>query len=307
MTLVTAIALPQAAICDDVAQHAHSPITVRSRPVIERVPLKVVDPVDVIVTQFGDTLIADKVGKVVFRVDSEHEVSIVGRDLTHLSRLADSRMLGTHVLTAQPGSGRVVRITETGFQSDFLHLPFTPGGLAVDEVGNVWTSDSAAGKVFQYGSDGQRKLQVSLSESILDLTLGVNGSVVALLQSGKLVTVFPNETSVPSGFVSSGTTRLNFHPEGFVVGLASDSDGKAMLVKAAADKDDVQRFAGLIQGTSAVAFDKLGNLTLANPDLRAITRVTSHFEIPCPHCGTPVPMTFSPDAPASQQATRRSF
>ena len=258
---------------DDVADHKHTAMTVRSRPVIERVPLKVIDPVDVIVTQFGDTLIADRIGKVVFRVDAMQETSAIARELTDISRIADSRMMGTHVLQAGHGSGRVIRVTETGFQTEFLHLPFTPAGLAVDEVGNLWTSNAALGRLFLFGSDGQRKFAFALSESIKDLTSGLNGSVVVLLKSGKLVTVFPNETSLAAGYVPASASRLSFHPEGFVVALAHDADGKSVLVKATQALGNTDRFAGLIGGTVAVAFDKLGNLTLANPDLRAITRV----------------------------------
>lgn len=304
---ISTIALPQVAMGDDVADHKHTAMTVRSRPVIERVPLKVIDPVDVIVTQFGDTLIADRIGKVVFRVDAMQETSAIARELTDISRIADSRMMGTHVLQAGHGSGRVIRVTETGFQTEFLHLPFTPAGLAVDEVGNLWTSNAALGRLFLFGSDGQRKFAFALSESIKDLTSGLNGSVVVLLKSGKLVTVFPNETSLAAGYVPASASRLSFHPEGFVVALAHDADGKSVLVKATQALGNTDRFAGLIGGTVAVAFDKLGNLTLANPDLRAITRVTSHFQVPCPHCGILVPLVFCPDAPAAEQATRRSF
>lgn len=307
MMSLSAIALPQAAMSDDVTDHSHKPITMRSRPVIERVPIKVIDPVDVTITHFGDTLIADRVGNVVFRVDTLQETSIVARDLINISRIADSRTLGTHILLAGKGSGQIIRVTETGFQSEFLHLPFTPCGLVIDEVGNSWTSDASAGRVFMFGSDGLQKFNLQLSEPINDLTSGLNGCAIVLLKSGKLVTVFPNETSQTMGYVPANSSRLNFHPDGFVLALTCDNKGNCVLVKATQKTSESERFAGMIPGTSAVAFDRLGNLTLANPDLRAITRVTSHFKIPCPHCGSIVPLIFSPDAPVTEQATRRSF
>ena len=307
LTLFCLIALTRVAICDEGTNHVHEPMTVRSRPVIERVPLKVIDPVDVVITESGSTLVADRVGKVVFLVDSLQEASVLSRNLNGLSRLSDSRMMGIHILLVENGAGRVIRITETGFQSEFIELPFTPAGLAVDEVGNLWTSHATAGKVVQFDSSGERKFDLSLSEPVKDLALGLNGSAVVLLNSGKLVTVFPNETSQPSGFVPATAQRLCFHPDGFAVALTNDSRGNTSLVKATETRREADRFAGIIAGTSAFAFDRLGNLTLANPDLRAITRVTSHFEVPCPHCGTMVPMTLSPDAPAAENATRRSF
>jgi hypothetical protein len=50
------------------------------------------------------------------------------------------------------------------------------------------------------------------------------------------------------------------------------------------------------EGTRAAGFDSLGNLLLANPDLRAITRVTSRFQVPCPHCRQPTLMIFDAEA-----------
>jgi hypothetical protein len=58
------------------------------------------------------------------------------------------------------------------------------------------------------------------------------------------------------------------------------------------------------EGTEAAGMDRLGNFCLANPDLRAVTKVTSRFMIPCPHCGQQTLMIFDPAAAAEDAGSR---
>ena len=288
---------------------SHSPIIYRSRPVIERLPLRVVDPVDVVVSEFGDTLVADRVGKVVFRIDARGETSLLGKDFDGLSRLVYSKAYGPHALLSGKGSGHIVQITESGHQAR-THLPFRPTGLAVDREGSVLTTNSATGQVWKIDAEGTRavlnKLK-KLHEPTKDLVVDSFGTAIVLLQSGKVMSVFASDTNDIEGYLPPTTTRIAIDPNSQIVGLATDAAGKSVLLRPGKKPGEHQQFGGAPYGTSAFAFDKLGNVTMANPDLRAITRVTSHFRIPCPHCGKKVDMLFSPDAPLPEQENLRSF
>ncbi|MEZ6128274.1 MAG: hypothetical protein R3C59_06310 [Planctomycetaceae bacterium] len=291
---------------DDADNHRHNAIIVRSRPVIERLPVQVIHPVDVIVNELGETLIADDVGQVLFRIDADGETGIPGEKLPGISRVVDSGTLGIHVLTVEQRSGRILRLTDNGFQSEVIEFAFLPTGLGVNSAGHLWTTNSATGEVVLINENGEAKTVARLSEVAKDITADGMGAVV-LLKSGKIVAVGAGgDTTRPIGYVPQTATRLRIGVDGSVVALAIDGDGRSVLVRPGSNASTVERFAGTPSGTSAFAFDRLGNLTLANPELRAVTRVTSHFTIPCPHCGQPVPMVFSPDAPAEQRS-RRSF
>lgn len=291
----------------DAACHSHSPIIKRSRPVIERLPLRVVDPVDVAVSEFGETLVADRIGKVVFHIDALGEASLLAKNLDGLSRLVYSKTYGPHALLAAKGSGRIMRITETGYQSE-THLRFRPAGLGVDNEGRLLTTDKATGDVWQIDSEGKQSVLYRLPEPTKDLVVDSLGTAVVLLQSGKVFSVFSNETTPkPEGWLPPSTTRIAMDPNGGVVGLATDADGKSVLLRPGSKRGEHDRFGKVPQGTAAFAFDQLGNLTMAIPDLRAITRVTSHFLIPCPACGRMVPLVFSPDAPLQNHKNVRSF
>lgn len=301
--LLTCCLLSSSAFAED---HQHSPIIVRSAPVIQRLPLRVIHPIDVAVTAAKDTIVADRGGRMVFRVDTDGETSVLGKDLDGLVRVSASRSFGVHALLRGQRSGQVIRLLETGFREDVCELSFVPVGLGVDSIGNIWTADPKAGVVVKLDSSGVQQSVIQLSGVPVDLAVDGLGAVV-LLRSGQLVSVAADGSQSTVGYVPANASRLKMTPDHAVVALVVDDDGKSILVRPTPDRESVDRFAMAPRGTSAFAFDHLGNLTLANPDLRAITCVTSHFTVPCPHCGQHVPMLFSPNAPSLTTPTRRSF
>ena len=308
--IVATLAISGATYGDDTNQHKHRPITLHSRPVIERLALRVVDPIDVTLTNFGDTLVADRVGKVLFRIDSAGDASLIGRDLVGLSRVIDSPQMGAHVLLVSRGSGRIVRMTETGVQHEVAQLPFLPAGLGASPYdGSLFTSNSRTGDVVKVDADGSVSTIVRVSGKTRDLTVNALGTTVSvLLSSGKVVSVGVDGSRETIGYVPANATRLTFHPDKFLVALCEDATGKTMLLKPTTSRGhQPQVFAGTPRGTTAMAFDTLGNLTLANPELRAITRVTSRFQQRCDDCGKMMMIKLSTETPAPQKSTRRSF
>ena len=142
-----------------------------------------------------------------------------------------------------------------------------------------------------------------------DLVLNAGGQTEALLTSGELVHIAASGEVTASGFAPPGSSRLMLQPDGSMLVLSKRTNGQTNLVsisRGATRPDEFSTFATVPEGTQAVGFDALGNLCLANPDLRAITKVTSHFSIPCPHCGRATEMIFRKDPePVGEPSTRR--
>ncbi|MEP3481193.1 MAG: hypothetical protein ABJZ55_18280 [Fuerstiella sp.] len=302
--------LPISGQCDDAAECRHQTIVVRSRPVIERLPLKVIDPIDVVITKFGATVVAERQAGIVFLLSEDGQTSILAQDQVGLSRVANSGVTGLHSLCSRKSSSTIHRITDSGFASEFAELPFKAAGLAAGEAGGIWTTNSTTAEIIYINAAGQRKTVKRLNERIIDITADDQGAYV-LKDSGEIISVGSDGSSLRIGYVSNGkgsqaNSRIQLRPDHQVVALTKAADGSATLQEPQAKEGEGRPVGKVPTGTQAFAFDALGNLTLANPDLRALTRVTSHFTVPCPHCGKPVPMTLSPDAPAPA-AKRRSF
>ncbi len=286
--------------------HSHEPIMLRSRPVIERVPVKVVKPVDVIVNSLNETLIADDVGRCLLRVDVNGNATSLGDNLRGISRVVDSPQLGVYALLADSKSGRILNFTDNGHQMQVVYFKFRPTGLAIDHTGNLITANNSRREIVRTDGEGRQEVIGRVRQTVRDLAVDEIGNTVLLLSNGQVATMTSGETADNIGYVPPTSTRLAVHPDGKVIAL-SHVTGKTCLVNVSDDREATNRFAAVPHGTSAFAFDSLGNLTLANPDLQAITRVNSHFEISCPHCGKPVSMIMSPNAPPARQPQLRSF
>lgn len=288
-------------------EHSHAPIFVRSRPVVDRLPLEVIRPVDVVINSLGETLVADSGGGILFRVNRRGDTSVLGRDLKGIERVVDHPELGVHVLLSDSQSGQVLRITDQRFQMRMAYLPFQPIGLAVDLDGNLYTSNRSTGEIIRMEDKDRYRILGRVSEPVQDLTVDKMGTVYVLLQSGRIDSLGADGEPIESGTVPMSATRLAWHLDGFMVALAEDSEGRPTLFTSGSTVETSDRFAGTPRGTNAFAFDRLGNLTLSNPNLRAVTRVTSTFEIQCQHCNQPALMVLDPDAPLPEFKSRRSF
>lgn len=287
--------------------HLHKPLIVRSRPVIERVPVQVIRPADVLVNSLKETLVADSAAGMLFRIGPLGTVHTLGRDLKNIERVADSPQLGVYALIREENSGRITNFTDSGLQMDVAYLNFVPVGLAVDAGGNLFTADNRRGRIFRISTDGQQQQFAVTAEPVRDLMVEPSGHVIALLASGRVISVSAGHTTALIGYVSPMATRLEWHTDGRILALVPGVTGRSQLVCPTADREATDQFASVPRGTSAFAVDSLGNLVLANPDLRAVTRVNSRFQVPCPHCGESLPMILSPTAPPAEPQRQRSF
>lgn len=291
--------------CDEPAECQHQPITVKSRPVIERLPLKVIDPVDVAITEFGATLVADRQAGIVFLLTEDGGASVLIEDCQSLERVSNSQLTGIYALASRKVSSTIYRITDSGFASEFVELNYQAVGLATDGAGRTWTSNPRTGQVIMIDVEGRSKAVSTLSETIVDLTADDQGAYV-LTKSGRILSVGADGSSLLVGHVSPNASRIKLQADHQLVALSTDPRRFGVLLKPAPTAGPGHQIGKVPFGTQAFAYDGLNNLTLANPDLRALTRVTSHFQVPCPHCGQPVSMTLSTAADA-QPAKRRSF
>lgn len=168
---------------------------------------------------------------------------------------------------------------------------------------NLWFQRTTAAP-FWWQWTGRRLTSPCASEKIVDVTLNTADQPHALLQSGRVIYLGLDGSSATAGYAPAAATRLFQLPEGQLAVLHQSGEERPMVRKVARTMQDLSApaFAQVPLGTIAVAFDRLGNLCLANPDLRAVTKVTSRFVVPCPHCGRSLTMIFSTDPAEKPQA-----
>ncbi len=290
--------------------HDHAPIVVQSRPVIERLPVKVIDPVDLRIGKTGHIFVADKTAKCVFRLDSDGEVSLPVADLSNIQRIQVDADDNLYVLTSNSREAQIQVVNPIG-QSTVLHeLTFAATSFVRDSIGQFVVASKDANRIVVITTDGDITELTRIYQPVSDLVLNAGGQTEALLVSGEMVHIAASGEVTPSGFAPPGSSRLMLQPDGTLLVLAGRADGHTQLTSVSRDQvrpKEFLAFASVPEGTQAVGFDALGNLCLANPDLRAITRVTSHFRIPCPHCGRPTDMIFRKDAEPAENGVTRSF
>ena len=308
--LTTPLSAQEPASLGAIRNHDHAPIIVQSRPVIERLPVKVIEPVDLRIGKNGHIFVADRTAKCVFRLDSNGEVSLPVADLSDIQRIQLDADDNLYVLTSSARESQISMVNPIG-QSIVLHdLTFAATSFVRDTVGQFVVASKDANRIVVITTEGDITELTRIYQPVSDLVLNAGGQTEALLVTGEMVHIAASGEVTRSGFAPPGSSRLMLQPDGSMLVLSGRSDGHAQLTSVSRDQvrpQDFETFASVPEGTQAVGFDALGNLCLANPDLRAITKVTSHFRIPCPHCGRPTDMIFRKDAEPAANTVTRSF
>lgn len=277
---------------------------------IERLPVKVIEPVDLRIGKNGHIFVADRSAQCVFRLDRDGEVSLPVADLSDIQRIQLDADDNLYVLTSSARESQILMVNPIG-QSTVLHeLTFAATSFVRDTVGQFVVASKDANRIVVITTEGDITELTRIYQPVSDLVLNAGGQTEALLVTGEMVHIAASGEVTRSGFAPPGSSRLMLQPDGSMLVLSGRSDGHAQLTSVSRDQvrpQDFQTFASVPEGTQAVGFDALGNLCLANPDLRAITKVTSHFRIPCPHCGRPTDMIFRKDAEPAANTVTRSF
>jgi hypothetical protein len=287
--------------------HGHDPIRVRSKPVIERLPVKVIEPVDVKVAASGSLLIADRQAEAVFRLDVDGQTSLAVQDMPGIRRIQLDADDNLFVLTSGSGESAVHQITPSGQRVTLQSLSVPAAAFVRDETGRMLIAVEDTGRLLLISNEGGVAELAQLPVGITDLSLNAGGQVEVLLTSGHVYSGGFESVPELSGFAPTGSRRLVLGHRGRMLTLQSDRTGLTGLFDVAYQIDRPERFTSVAfvpPGTNAAGFDSLGNLCLVNPDLRAVTRVTSRFTIPCPHCGRPTLMIFSTEEPVETPGSR---
>ena len=293
-----------------IVNHDHAPVRVNSKPVIERLPLKVLEPVDLVVSGKSRIFVADRKAECVFRLEEHGSVSLAIEHLSGIQRIQVDADGSLYVLTSSGGESSLRQITESGQHVILETFSFPASGFVRDELGRFVLSLKQSGRLVSLDAEGHIADLAQLNQPVQDLILNAGGQLEALLPSGHIVRIDEEGEVAHSGFAEVGSTRLASLSDGTLLSLADSGNGRARVVKVSREADRPAEFHVAVTvpvGTMAVGFDSLGNLCLANPDLRAVTKVTSHFEIACPHCGKPTRMIFSFEPQPGAADSVRSF
>ncbi len=292
-----------------IQNHDHAPIVVDSRPVIERLPVKVIEPTDLRVSKSGYVFVADKVARCVFRLDSDGDVSLPVENVRDISRIQVDVDDNLFVLTTGVRESLIQQVTPTGKSVTFAIPTFAATSFVKLSDERFILASENHDRIMSLDGSVVKEL-ARVYEPVSDLTVNRGGQTVALLSSGKVVHIVTDGDVTVYGFAPAGSSRLMLQPDGSMLALTAQIGGHAQLVfvsREEARPSDFIPFASVPEGTQAVGFDALGNLCLANPDLRAVTKVTSHFRVPCPHCGRPTDMIFRKDPKPAGNSVTRSF
>lgn len=306
LSLTVFVATPRATFSDDkpslnqLEGHTHTAILVRSRPVIERLAVKVIEPVDLQLSSDGHVFVADQKAQCVFRLDPDGTVSLPVENLPDIQRIQLDKQGSLYVLASTDGESTLYQVTSTGRRILLATFPFPSSCFARDSVGAFVIGVRREGRLVNFDLDGTVSDLATLPSETFDVTFNAGGQLEALAASGHVLIVDESGTATVSGFAPVGARRMTSLSDGSVLALSENGVNRSQVVYVSREADRPSEFrlaATVPTGTRAVGFDSLGNLCLANPELRAVTKVTSHFEVPCPHCGKSVPMTLNPDAP----------
>lgn len=314
--LSAAFVVAPTAVADEVPglgailNHDHAPVRVHSKPVIERLPVKVLEPVDLVVSGKSRIFVADRKAECVFRLDEHGSVSLAIEHLTGIHRIQVDVDGSLYVQASSGGESSLHQITESGQHVVLQEFSFPASAFVRDELGRFVFSVKQSGRLVSLDAEGVVKDLAQLNQPVQDLILNAGGQLEALLPSGHVVRVDEEGAVSHSGFAEPGSSRLAALSDGALLSLADSGSGRAQVLKVSRDAERPAEFqvaATVPVGTMAVGFDSLGNLCLANPDLRAVTKVTSHFEIACPHCGKATRMIFSSEPQPGAADSVRSF
>ena len=293
-----------------IAHHEHDLIRVRSKPVIERLPVKVIEPVDLKISSKGRIFIADRKAECVFRLDEYGATSLPIQNLANIQRIHIDSDESLFVLTSTGGESALHQVTASGQHVVLETFDFPTTTFVRNDVGGVVIAARHSGRLLSMSAEGTLAEFSKLTQPAVDLAINAGGQVEALLSSGQVAMIAADGRVLPTGFAPVGATRLMVLADGSMLALTDIAGERSAICGVSHDKDRPEHFnivAHAPAGTQAVGFDSLGNLCLANPDLRAVTKVTSHFSIPCPHCGKATRMIFSTDAEPARGMTSRSF
>ena len=245
-----------------IADHSHEPIIVRSKPVIERLPVKVVRPIDLAVTSKNQILIADSGANCIFQLEEDGTVSLRAENLRDIKRICIDSDDSVYVLTSTSGEARIRQVTPDGKLAvlHVLNAPATCFARLTD--GNFALAGS---DLYVTKFDAPPTRIEKLNQPAVDMTRHISGGAEVLFSNGIVMSLTNNGEMVQRGKVPDGASRLISLPTGRLAGLVGDSVLKTDAVQKSGlfaiqtieDGGTENRpVAHVPQGTLAVGFDR---------------------------------------------------
>ncbi len=114
--------------------HTHDVILVRSRPVIERLAVKVIEPVDLQLSADGRVYVADQKAKCVFRLDPDGTVSLPVENLSNIQRIRVDEQGSLYVLSSTDCESDLYYITSAVRRILLATFPFPSSSFARDSI-----------------------------------------------------------------------------------------------------------------------------------------------------------------------------
>ena len=170
-----------------IKNHDHAPIIVQSRPVIELLPVKVISPVYLKISNSGHVFIADEAANCVFRLDGDGDVSLPVQDLRDIRRIQLDADGNLYTLTSNSCESQIRMMNPVG-QNVLLHeMNFDANAFVRDVTGQFMVTSKDANRVVVISSTGEIVELTRIYQLVSDLVLNAGGQTEALLASGELV------------------------------------------------------------------------------------------------------------------------
>jgi hypothetical protein len=220
--------LPAQGFADDgsplgaIATHDHNPIHVRSKPVIERLPVKVIEPVDLKVSGDGHVFVADRKAACVFRLDQFGSVSVVIDQLPGIQRIQIDSEASIYVLTSTGGESSLHQVTMAGRHIVLETFSFPAESFVRDSVGQFVVAARNSGRLMSVSADGTVSELTQFAQPVADMSFNAGEQLEVLLRSGDVVRVEADGSTEATGFAPIGSTRLMTLEDGPVLALAAE-------------------------------------------------------------------------------------
>jgi hypothetical protein len=254
-------------------------------------------PQSLAVDSSGNVIVADARAGVVFRTSPAGETAVLANRLNQpIAIRIDDESGDTFVATAaqgQTGAGCIYRVSPQG-ERETIHesltapVDFLYGGL------NPTIVALKKNQILSLNAEGERELLCDQIKSPTALARGLDGELFVANREGSVFQLLANGRLRELAKDLNKPTDLTMTADGRLVIAESDAKQLTVIEKGG----EVKVYAKVPRGTVAVAFSKSGNMVIANRDLRSVTRVTSHLQIPCPHCDQSIPVFLKRPKPA---------
>ncbi|MFK7818261.1 MAG: hypothetical protein AB8G99_06065 [Planctomycetaceae bacterium] len=282
-------------LADD-TPHSHKQITLPQAPSISRLKVDYAQPQDVAVDSKGNVVVADSRAGVVFRTSPDGVTVVLANRLDQPVRVqVDEETGDTFVITAAQGrtnAGCIYRVSPQG-ERETIHESLT---APVDFLRTDLDDTIVALKkdqILRLNPEGQRELLCDQVKSPTALARGVDGELFVANRSGSVFQLLANGRIRELANGLKSPTDLSIAPDGRLI--VADREAKQLTV--IEKGGEVRVYAKVPRGTIAVAFSKSGNMVIGNRDLQSVTRVTSHLQVPCPHCDKSIPVLLKRPKP----------